>query len=128
MRLATIGADDAVKQAHRVNRLHYVEAGKGALIQKHHAPIELFGGYQFPNAPQIEPALLKNVLLIELFTPPGDLDTVPSASSDPTPLLPASTEGDGLDIPDFLVRTQPEPPAAPRPTSLSGTNPPERPK
>jgi hypothetical protein len=40
VRLAAIGADDAVKQADRVNRRHWVKAGNGALIQKHHAPRE----------------------------------------------------------------------------------------
>ena len=91
VRLAAIGA--AVKQARRANRGHWVKAGNGALIKKHHAPVNVIGGFKFANAPVI------------------DLGTVPTASSDPTP-LPASTEGDGLDIPDFLVRTQLEPPAA----------------
>ena len=84
VRLAAIGA--AVKQARRANRGHWVKAGNGALIKKHHAPVNVIGGFKFANAPVI------------------DLGTVPTASSDPTP-LPASTEGDGLDIPDFLVRT-----------------------
>jgi hypothetical protein len=70
----------------RVNRAHWREAGAAALIQKHHAPVNVIGGFKFANAPVI------------------DLGTVPTASSEPTP-LPASTEGDGLDIPDFLVRT-----------------------
>jgi hypothetical protein len=72
VRLATIGAEDAIKQSYQLNRRYYAEAGKGALIQKHHAPVI-------------------------------DLGTVRTAVSDPTP-LPKSTEGDGLDIPDFLVR------------------------
>jgi hypothetical protein len=93
VRLAAIGADDAVEHADRVNRAHWRKAGAAALIQKHHAPVNIIGGLKFANAPVI------------------DLGTVPTASSDPTP-LPASTEGDGLDIPDFLVQTQPEPPAA----------------
>jgi hypothetical protein len=88
MRLATIGADDAVKPAHRVNHLHYVEAGKSALIQKHHAPVNIVGGYRFPNAPQIE------------------LTTGTGLHSDWSPPL-APTNGDQLDIPDFLPRTQP---------------------
>ena len=87
MRLATIGhQSDRVKQSYRLNRRYYLKAGNGALIQKHHAPVNVIGGFKFANAPEI------------------DLGTVPTASSDPTP-LPASTEGDGLDIPDFLVRT-----------------------
>jgi hypothetical protein len=79
-------ADDALNQADRANRRHWVKAGSGALIQKRHTPINVIGGFKFANAPVI------------------DLGTVPTASSDPTP-LPASTEGDGLDIPDFLART-----------------------
>jgi hypothetical protein len=93
VRPAAIGADDALKQADRANRRHWVKAGSGALIQEHHAPINVIGGFKLANAPVI------------------DLGTVPTARSDPTP-QPTSPEGDGLDIPGFLARTQPEPPAA----------------
>ena len=41
---AAIWADDAVKQADRVNRRHWVKAGNGALIQKHHAPVNIVDG------------------------------------------------------------------------------------
>ena len=51
------------------------------------------GGYRFPGAPQIE------------------LTTGTDLHSDWSPPL-APTNGDQLDIPDFLARTQPEPPAA----------------
>jgi hypothetical protein len=48
-----------------------VRPGAAALIQKHHAPVNVIGGFKFANAPVI------------------DLGTVPTASSEPTP-LPAS--------------------------------------
>jgi hypothetical protein len=83
-RLAAIGA--AVKQAHRANRRHWVKAGNGALIQKHHAPVNIVGGYRFPDAPQIE------------LTNGTDLHSDWSR-----PL--ALTDGDQLDIPDFLARS-----------------------
>jgi hypothetical protein len=41
---AAIWADDAIKQAHRANRRHWVKAGNGALIQKHHAPVNIVDG------------------------------------------------------------------------------------
>jgi hypothetical protein len=86
MRLATIGAADAVKQADKVNRRHWSEAGAEALIQRHHAPVNVIGGFKFPEAPQIEIAPIGNV----------------SASlSIPAPVI---IDGDGLDIPDFLKR------------------------
>ena len=50
VRLAAIGADDELKQAHRANRRHWVKAGNGTLIQKHHAPVNIVGGYRFPDA------------------------------------------------------------------------------
>jgi hypothetical protein len=86
VRLAAIGADDAVKQAHRINRRHWVKASNGALIQKHHAPVNIVGGYRFPNAPQIE------------------LTTGTGLHSDWSPPL-APTNGDQLDISDFLARS-----------------------
>ena len=88
VRFAKIRADDAIKQAHRANRRHWVRAGNGALIQKHHAPVNIVGGYRFPDAPQIE------------------LTTGTGLHSDWSPPL-APTNGDQLDIPDFLPRTQP---------------------
>jgi hypothetical protein len=63
--LAAIGADDAVKRRDRVNRARWRVAGAAALIQKHHAPVNVIGGFKFANAPVI------------------DLGTVPTASSDP---------------------------------------------
>jgi hypothetical protein len=45
-----------------------VRPGAAALIQKHHAPVNVIGGFKFANAPVI------------------DLGTVPTASSEPTPL------------------------------------------
>jgi hypothetical protein len=93
VRLATIGADDAIKQADRANRRHWVKAGAAALIQKHHAPGNIVSGYRFADAPQIE------------------LTTGTDLHSDWSPPL-APTNSDQLDIPDFLTRTQPEPPAA----------------
>jgi hypothetical protein len=43
LRLATVGADDAVKQADKTNRRHWSEAGAAAEIQRHHAPVNIVG-------------------------------------------------------------------------------------
>jgi hypothetical protein len=93
LRLATVGADDAVKHADKVNRGHWREAGRATRIQNHHAPVNIVGGYRSPDAPQRE------------------LTTGTDLNSDWSPPL-APTNGDPLDIPDFLARTQPEPTAA----------------
>jgi hypothetical protein len=90
MRLATIGADDAVKQADKVNRRHWAEAGAAALIQHHYAPVNIVGGFKFPDAPEIEIAPSCNV-------------------STPTPISAlVINDGDTLDIPEFLKRPMPE--------------------
>jgi hypothetical protein len=89
-----IGAADAVKQADKVNRRHWSEAGAAALIQRHHAPVNVVGGFKFPDAPQIE------------ITPIGK---VSASTSIPVPVV---TEGDDpLAIPAFLQRPLPEVPA-----------------
>jgi hypothetical protein len=96
MRLATIGAADAVKQADKANRRHWAEAGAAALIQRHHAPVNVIGGFKFPDAPEIEMA------------PTGNVST-----STPISGL-VITDGETLDIPKFLKRSLPE---------VSGTEP-----
>ena len=90
MRLATIGAADAVKQADMANRRHWAEAGAAALIQRHHAPDNVVGGYKFADAPEIE------------IAPSGNVSTSTPISG------PVITDGDTLDIPEFLKRPMPE--------------------
>src|SRR6516165_1891742 len=93
MRLATIGAAGAVKQADKANRRHWAEAGAAALIQRHHAPDNVVGGYKFADAPEIE------------IAPSGNVSTSTPISG------PVITDGDALDIPEFLKRPLPEVPA-----------------
>lgn len=90
MRVATIGAAEAVKQADKANRRHWAEAGAAALIQRHHAPVNVIGGHKFPDTPEIE------------IAPSGNVST-----STPIPAL-VITNGDTLDIPEFLKRPMPE--------------------
>ena len=91
-RLATVGAEDAVKNADRVNRRHWADAGAAALIQRHHAPVNIVGGFKFPDAPQIE------------ITPTGSVST-----STPAPVLAdVGNNDDPLAIPAFLARPLPE--------------------
>jgi hypothetical protein len=84
MRLATIGAAEAVKQADKANRR------AAALIQRHHAPVNVVGGYKFPDAPEIQ------------IGPSGNVSTSTPISA------PVITDGDTLDIPEFLKRSLPE--------------------
>jgi hypothetical protein len=91
MRLATIGADDAVKQADKVNRRHWAEAGAAALIQRHYAPVNIVGGFKFPDAPEIEIAPSANV-----------------SRSQPSPSPVLADCDDPLAIPAFLARPRPK--------------------
>ena len=95
LRLAAVGADDAVKQADKTNRRHWSEAGAAARIQRHHAPVNVVGGFKFPDAPQIEIAPIGKV------SPqiPGPV------------LVDVGNGGDPLEIPAFLKRPLPEVPA-----------------
>jgi hypothetical protein len=53
LHLVTV-AEDATARLNRASRHHWREAGKAALIQHHHAPVNIVNGYKFPNAPKIE--------------------------------------------------------------------------
>jgi hypothetical protein len=90
MRLATIVAADAVKQADTANRRHWAQAGAAALMQRHHAPVNVVGGYKFPDAAEIE------------IAPSGNVSTSTPISGS------VITDGDTLDIPEFLKRSLPE--------------------
>jgi hypothetical protein len=64
-------------------RAHFAELAKDCLIQPHHPPINICGGYKFPDAPAIE-----------LTSPaPADIDGVPSVQI-----------ADDLAIPESLRR------------------------
>jgi hypothetical protein len=89
IRLAAIGADDALKHADKVNRRHWADASAAALIQRHHAPVNVVGGYKFPGAPVVDIGVItKQTATAELASP-------------------IAIDGDPLAIPDFLLRTQP---------------------
>jgi hypothetical protein len=64
-------------------REHFRRLGAKAQIQRHHAPVNVLGGYRFPDAPEI------------------DLSPIATAASAPTA---RAVVGDGLDIPGFLLR------------------------
>jgi hypothetical protein len=64
-------------------REHFRRLGAKAQIQRHHAPVNVLGGYRFPDAPEI--------------------DLSPIATAAPAPTARAVV-GDGLDIPGFLLR------------------------
>jgi hypothetical protein len=57
-------------------------AEERAGIERHHPPVNILGGYNFPDAPVIG------------LRPPAS-----PAASTPMPIV-----GDGLDIPEFLLR------------------------
>jgi hypothetical protein len=85
-RFATLPLDDPADRVSRVNRGYWKEARRTAEerggIKRHHPPVNILGGYKFPDAPAID--------LRALASPPA---------SAPSPIV-----GDGLDIPDFLLR------------------------
>ena len=86
VRFATIWADDAVKHANRTNRKYWSGAGESAEIQRHHAPVNIVGGFKWPNAPAV------------------DLGIRPHVSAEPHRPSPSPTEDDPLAIPQFLIR------------------------
>jgi hypothetical protein len=71
-------------------RQHFRELAKQCLIQPHHPPVNVLGGYRFPDAPTIDLSPL-----------PTD-DTV--KRSDWKPCAPIVAIADDLSIPDFLKR------------------------
>jgi hypothetical protein len=84
--LATIWADDAVKHANRTNRKYWSDAGESAEIQRHHEPVNIVGGFKWPNAPVV------------------DLGLRPYVCAEPYRPSPSPTEEDPLAIPEFLIR------------------------
>jgi hypothetical protein len=86
-RFATRPLDDATAdRVSRVNRGYWKEARRAAeeraVIKRHHPPVNILGGYKFPDAP-----------VIDLWPPASP------PASEPMPIV-----GDGLDIPEFLLR------------------------
>jgi hypothetical protein len=83
VRLAAIRADDGLKHADRVNRGHWRDAGNAAAIQHHHAPVNVVGGYKFPDAPAVDimiskPTETTNKLVLVIETKPGEMPALPS--------------------------------------------------
>jgi hypothetical protein len=54
LRLATADANAVERSNRATNRRHWCAAGAAALIQRDTMPINIVGGYKFPDAPQIE--------------------------------------------------------------------------
>jgi hypothetical protein len=72
-------------------------AKRRALIKRHHPPVNVLGGYKFPNAPDIDLSPIK-----------------PAQWATASRWVPAGAGADVPDIPDFLRR---EVPAASRPAA-----------
>ena len=82
LRLATADANAVERSNRTTNRQHWRAAGTAALIQRDTMPINIVGGYKFPNAPQIE-----------------------LTAGDPqSPQNPTLSIADGDDLPAFLDR------------------------
>jgi hypothetical protein len=54
LRLATADANAVERSNRATNRRHWCAAGTAALIQRDTMPVNIVGGYKFPNAPRIE--------------------------------------------------------------------------
>ena len=79
-----VGAVQAVAEADQKNRPHWRRHNAKALLQPHDPPVNILGGYRFPDAPEVKLREEKE---------PGFALTASSTKSD-----------DNLDIPDFLKR------------------------
>ena len=80
--LRTVGAVQAVAEADQKNRPHWRRHNAKALLQPHDPPVNILGGYRFPDAPEVKLREEKE---------PGFALTASSTESD-----------DNLDIRDFL--------------------------
>ena len=83
LRLAAAVANAVERSNRTTNRQHWRAAGTAALIQRDTMPVNIVGGYKFPNAPQIELTA-------------GD----PQSPQNPT----LAIADDGDDLPAFLDR------------------------
>jgi hypothetical protein len=81
---ALVGAQEVAAENHQKNRAGWPKHNAQALLQPHHPPINIVGGYKFPNAPDVKLREEKE---------PGFALTASSTAPD-----------DNLDIPDFLKR------------------------
>ena len=79
-----VGAVQAVAEADQKNRPHWRRHNAKAPLQPHDPPVNILGGYRFPDAPDVKLREEKE---------PGFALTTSSTKSD-----------DNLDIPDFLKR------------------------
>ena len=80
---ALVGAKEAVTEARQKNRPYWRKHNATALIQRHHPPVNILGGYKFPNA--------QDLTLPEEVIPRSSLSACPKPDAN-------------LDIPDFLKR------------------------
>ena len=78
-----IGAKEAVAEAHQKNRPYWRKHSADALIQPHHPPVNILGGYKFPNAPDVKLSAEKRPAFSRTAFPTPDAN---------------------LDIPGFLKR------------------------
>ena len=62
---AQVGAKEAVAEAYQKNRPYWRKHSAKALIQRHYPPVNVLGGYKFPNAPN---AKLREERKSPLFT------------------------------------------------------------
>ena len=53
LQCALVGAEEAVAEAHQKNRPYWRKHNAKALIQPHHPPVNILGGYRFPDAPEV---------------------------------------------------------------------------
>ena len=84
LKCALVGATETIAEAHQKNRPYWRKPFPKALIQSHHPPVNILGGYKFPDAPDVKLREEKE---------PGFALTASSTRSD-----------DNLDIPDCLKR------------------------
>jgi hypothetical protein len=84
LQCALVGAQEVAAENHQKNRAGWSKHNAQALLQPHHPPVNILGGYKFPDAPDVKLREEKE---------PGFALTASSTKSD-----------DNLDIPDFLKR------------------------
>jgi hypothetical protein len=85
-----VGAEEAVANTNSTNLRHWRE---NCLIQPHHPPVNILGGYKFPNAPTIDLSAARHAAT----APDG-------VHADSNPYLTLNQIPDDLSIPTFLKK------------------------
>jgi hypothetical protein len=97
--LATLPIEPSTYAAY-LRRANRAPENPSTLFQRHSQPLNLIGGYRFPNAPDIGTDLAVAITTTEARLLLDQVEDAPALVPD----IAVEVEEDGLDIPEFLRR------------------------